>query len=269
MQAIPPARPSVFRTTGITVTVFPARPGLVVPRHGHDLLHAALVVDGRMAERDRDRDRVVGTGGLRISPPGDEHRIRFGNDGGLCAILGIEPHAFDGAVPRVTARRFLEAPHLLASVRSVIPHNAVAATAGPSATTAPSAVALEALALEILAAATGRGDRPAGSPPAWLVRVRDRLRDEPHRVDRIAELARDADVTPGHLVRAFRLHFGCAPGHYLRLARVDRARRMVLDGRRPLASVAHACGFADQAHMTRHFRRWLGQTPGRLRRGAG
>lgn len=262
MQATPPSRPGVFGTSGITVTVFPARPGLVVPRHGHDLLHAALVVDGRMAERDRDRDRVVGTGGLRISPPGDEHRIRFGNDGGLCVILGIEPHAFDGAVPRVTARLFLEAPHLLASVRSVIP--------GPGdGAAAPSAVALEALALEMLAAGTGRGDRPAGTPPAWLVRVRDRLREEPHRVDRIAELARDADVTPGHLVRAFRLHFGCAPGHYLRLARVDRARRMVLDGRRPLAAVAHACGFADQAHMTRHFRRWLGQTPGRLRRGAG
>lgn len=33
-----------------------------------------------------------------------------------------------------------------------------------------------------------------------------------------------------------------------------------------LTDVAHSTGFTDQAHMTREFVRWFGQTPGGLRR---
>jgi len=44
--------------------------------------------------------------------------------------------------------------------------------------------------------------------------------------------------------------------------RVDRARRLLLDGA-PAAEVAAAAGFTDQAHLTRHFKRYLGTTPSR------
>lgn len=48
--------------------------------------------------------------------------------------------------------------------------------------------------------------------------------------------------------------------------RVDRARRLLLAGRAP-ADVAGATGFYDQAHLTRHFKRLVGVTPGRYRAG--
>lgn len=49
--------------------------------------------------------------------------------------------------------------------------------------------------------------------------------------------------------------------------RVDRARRLLLDGGRP-AEVATTTGFYDQSHLTRQFKRLVGVAPGRYRGGA-
>ena len=67
---------------------------------------------------------------------------------------------------------------------------------------------------------------------------------------------------PAHLVRAFSTAYGIAPHQYLNSRRVDRARRLLLDGRSP-GEVATATGFFDQSHLTRHFRKLVGVTPGR------
>ncbi|GGX28629.1 AraC family transcriptional regulator [Streptomyces malachitofuscus] len=69
---------------------------------------------------------------------------------------------------------------------------------------------------------------------------------------------------PAHLVRAFSGAYGIAPHQYLMSRRVGRARRLLLEGRSP-SGVAVATGFYDQAHLTRHFRKLVGVTPGRYR----
>lgn len=74
-------------------------------------------------------------------------------------------------------------------------------------------------------------------------------------------------VTPTHLVKSFSTEFGLPPHRYLVGRRVDLARRLLLAGV-PVARVAAEAGFHDQAHLTRHFRRLLGVTPGRYVRSA-
>jgi AraC-like DNA-binding protein len=49
--------------------------------------------------------------------------------------------------------------------------------------------------------------------------------------------------------------------------RLDAARDRILGGQ-DLADVAAEVGFYDQAHLSRHFKRYLGMTPNRFRRGA-
>ncbi|GAA3161337.1 AraC family transcriptional regulator [Planomonospora alba] len=70
---------------------------------------------------------------------------------------------------------------------------------------------------------------------------------------------------PTHLVRVFGRAFGMAPHQYLTGRRVDLARRLLLQGVPPRAAAA-AAGFHDQPHLTRHFRRVLGTTPGHYAR---
>lgn len=57
-------------------------------------------------------------------------------------------------------------------------------------------------------------------------------------------------------------------GFWRGLARARRCARLMLTQPDPLAEIAFASGYADQAHMSRDIRRWFGQTPMALRRDA-
>jgi AraC-like DNA-binding protein len=78
----------------------------------------------------------------------------------------------------------------------------------------------------------------------------------------LAEAGRALGASPAHLVRSFTRTYGVAPHAYLVGRRIDLARRRLLDGEPP-AEVAVGVGFYDQAHLTRHFKRHVGTTPGR------
>lgn len=58
------------------------------------------------------------------------------------------------------------------------------------------------------------------------------------------------------------------PAHaHVQARRIERACRLLRQGGLPLKAVAAACGFSDQAHMSRAFRARLGVTPGQYRKG--
>jgi AraC-like DNA-binding protein len=83
----------------------------------------------------------------------------------------------------------------------------------------------------------------------------------------LREAADRLHAHPAHLVRAFSRRFAMPPHQYLISLRVDAARRLLLDGCPP-PEAATAAGFYDQSHLTRHFRRVMGVTPGRYARHA-
>jgi AraC-like DNA-binding protein len=85
---------------------------------------------------------------------------------------------------------------------------------------------------------------------------------------RMAELAKVADCSQKQLSRAFRERKGMLPHDYVLALRVERARLLIGAGHLTLAQVAAAAGFADQSQMTKIFKKLLGTTPGRLRRGS-
>lgn len=102
-------------------------------------------------------------------------------------------------------------------------------------------------------------DRPGNEVAADLRDLLDERRFEPMT---LAEAGGILHVSPAHLVRCFTHTFGIAPHRYLVARRIDAARGRLLDGE-PAAQVAVEVGFHDQAHLTRHFRRHVGTTPGR------
>ncbi|MFE7860035.1 AraC family transcriptional regulator [Streptomyces sp. NPDC057403] len=103
------------------------------------------------------------------------------------------------------------------------------------------------------------GPRP---DPALARRLRELLDEHVVAGLTLDDAAALLHAHPAHLVRAFSTAYGIAPHQYLNSRRVDRARRLLLDGRPP-GEVASATGFFDQSHLTRHFRKLVGVTPGR------
>jgi len=77
----------------------------------------------------------------------------------------------------------------------------------------------------------------------------------------LADLAAVAGVGTFRLLRAFRKVHGVPPHRYQLAQRVEHAKRLIREGGAPLSAIAFETGFADQSHLTRHFKRWAGVTP--------
>lgn len=109
-----------------------------------------------------------------------------------------------------------------------------------------------------------------GPPPARgrfehaaVRRAREYLTEHWDQPVRLAAVSSSAGLTRFELVRRFRQQTGLTPHAFQVNLRIARARIMLGTGE-PIARVAAACGFADQSHLTRTFRRAVGVTPGRF-----
>jgi AraC-like DNA-binding protein/thioesterase domain-containing protein len=74
------------------------------------------------------------------------------------------------------------------------------------------------------------------------------------------------ELSTSHFSRAFKRSLGSAPMAYVSTRRVERARHMLTSTQASLTEIALACGFSDQPHFNRLFRRVVGMSPGRWRR---
>lgn len=110
----------------------------------------------------------------------------------------------------------------------------------------------------LLRPATGA---PSGLHQSGIARVKAAIDAQPAQVWALADLAREAELSPYQLIRHFDRATGLTPHAYILQRRLQMARRMILQGH-PLGEVAAASGFADQSHLTRHFVRSLGLSPG-------
>ncbi len=79
----------------------------------------------------------------------------------------------------------------------------------------------------------------------------------------LAALAEACGLSRHWLLKAFKARYGMPPHAYLTDRRVRQATRLLREGRPP-AMVALDCGFADQSHLTRTFKRLTGLTPSRF-----
>jgi AraC family transcriptional regulator len=109
-------------------------------------------------------------------------------------------------------------------------------------------------------------DRISTQPRA-VVQAVDFIHDNYAMDLSLSDIAAAAHLSPFHLSRIFKKATGITPHQYLLQVRVNSARALLTAGAgdRSLAEVAAAVGFADQSHLTRHFKRMLGVTPRQLR----
>jgi AraC-like DNA-binding protein/quercetin dioxygenase-like cupin family protein len=106
----------------------------------------------------------------------------------------------------------------------------------------------------------------ARTPPPWLLRAQELVHARFREPLQVGAVAREVDVHPGHLARAFRQHFRMPLGSYVRRLRLEWVAAELLGSEDSLASVALAAGFADQSHLTRAFKCHTGLTPQAYRR---
>jgi AraC family transcriptional regulator len=117
-----------------------------------------------------------------------------------------------------------------------------------------------------LANANKRIDYRGGLAP-WQARTLTRYIDANLGASLSCEtMARLAKLSVSHLSRAFKCTFGYSPHEFLVRRRLQRSQDLMLQTDAPLAQIALECGFADQAHLSRAFRRITGERPSSWRR---
>lgn len=112
-------------------------------------------------------------------------------------------------------------------------------------------------------------DTPNTLPPKVAVQTLEQLEDH---LGSEADVAFDLQTLSEHLgtsrfsaLRAFKRHFGLPPHTYQIHLRIAQALPCLRAGHSP-ARVAIDCGFFDQSHFTRHFKRVIGTTPAQYAR---
>jgi len=102
--------------------------------------------------------------------------------------------------------------------------------------------------------------------PRLLARTRDLVEARLSERLTLADLAANTGMGPDHYGRLFKMQTGMTLYQFVIRCRVERARHLLEDTRLPITEIAQECGFADQVHLTRVFRRIVGQTPAAYRR---
>jgi AraC-like DNA-binding protein len=234
-------------------------------RHSHDTYSFGVTEQGAQAFRCRGGAHVSTSGLVMAFNPDDPHDGHAGDPGGFTyRMVHVDPAVVrdvltQARVPRpglpLFATPVLDDPVLAARVRRA----AAAMLDGPDPLAAQEA--LDALVVT----AAGRRAGPAPEAASPMAVVRDLLHAGYAGPLTADELARAAGRSRFQVYRLFRARHGLSPSAYLRQLRLRAARRGLAAGE-PVAAVAAAAGFADQAHLTRWFRRTYGITPAAYQR---
>ena len=81
----------------------------------------------------------------------------------------------------------------------------------------------------------------------------------------VGDLARLADLSPSQLQREFRRLFGMTVADYVARIRLVMASLKLRESDAAIGQIARDCGFHDQAHFTKAFKKYAGQTPRQYR----
>jgi len=111
------------------------------------------------------------------------------------------------------------------------------------------------------------GQAAIGGLAPWQVRrVKATVEENLDRKLATSELAAVAGLSTSHFCRAFRKTLGTSPQDYVLGRRVERTKHLMLSTCDPLCEISLTCGFFDQAHLSRAFRRSQGCAPAAWRR---
>ena len=100
--------------------------------------------------------------------------------------------------------------------------------------------------------------------PIEIRRAHDQIASELHAPPSLTQLAEASGLSKYQLLRRFEASYGLPPHRWLIQRRVERARSLIASGV-SIVEAAAMSGFADQSHLTRHFTKQLGFTPGAWR----
>jgi AraC family transcriptional regulator len=231
---------------------------MALPEHSHELGFFTLIIDGYYSEILGSKTVVYSPRSVLWRAAELTHRDRVEAASSRFFFVEIQRSVSDRlreceAIPDHLVEKNGELTWLALRLRAEIVNSGFS-----------SPLITEGITLELLGNLMRRNDIER-RPPKWLSRVIDRLDAEFAENISSEKLAADVGVHPVHLASVFRKFQHETIGDHVQKKRVERASELLNNFETPLTEIAYSCGFADQSHFTRVFKRRTGLTPGAYR----
>lgn len=251
---------------GLKVSQCAHRPNARLARHAHANFTLVCVLQGSVFESAYGRTRQYKSGDIFFKPAAYIHSNRFGKSGFNALYL---------EVPTTVRVRLAEFAHLFRQ-EGMCTSNRLRAAAkqlshalqlrdGLSHRDCPDADQLYAQAINLLRDVAETIEYE-NEDQDWLEDLRLLLHDSYEEPYSLTPLAARIGYNAAHVARQFQSRYGCSVGEYLRRLRIGQSLGLLVETNWPLAEIATAAGFADQAHFTRVLKQSTGKTPGSIRK---
>lgn len=243
----------------LTETLYP--PSLHLPKHAHERASFSLILRGGFHELYGTKDRVCERSMVVFLPSNETHSDRFHPTG--CHGFHFE------LAPQWLARI---SPCLTVLQRSVdfrggvLNNLAVKLYSEFREIDVVTPLAVEGLVFEIIAELARRSLHRVADGRRPVAEARDFLHAHFREEISLAQVADKIGLHPVYLARAFRKHYQCSVGEYVRRLRIEFAGHELSISDAPLAQVAQNAGFFDQSHFSRIFKLATGMTPAAYRK---
>lgn len=222
--------------------------------HQHHEARIVLPIRGEFSSGYGRRMIPIEVGQALYRPSDEDHADRYETPTDCLALL----------LPDGGAYRRLDAPIVVRDM--ALARAALAMKAEVNARDQASELVAEGLAILMSSIVLQRAPQTERVAPRWISTVRERLDGASDAVPSLADLARDVDRDPAYVAATFQRAYGVSVGVYFRRLKLWQARDQIdVDPFLSLSDIAQDCGFADQSHFTRHFRRLIGIAPGAYR----
>ena len=240
--------------------------------HWHERMELLLVLSGRLLLQLDGRVIAAPAGSLAIIPPEQPHCGTAGETGVDYRVIMFDvptfynaAHAVERLLPPIADKRVdfppvTENPAIVSLAQSLLPEQ----TGGDAY--APLLVigrVYELLGLLYRCRPTEPVRSP--QPDDRLKQVLDYIAAHCSEPLSSAALSRRFGYDEAYFCRRFKAVTGLSPMAYIRILRLEQARRQLGESDARIADIAAACGFADAGYFARCFRRQFQMTPGEYR----
>ncbi|HSB29078.1 MAG TPA: AraC family transcriptional regulator, partial [Pyrinomonadaceae bacterium] len=243
----------------LTETAFVAHSRL--PRHAHENSYFCFVLQGAYTERYRNREVVCRPSALTFRASCQTHEAFVHDADTRVFVLELSPQWIERlrADSLTLENAFEFYGSALTRVCARLNHEF-------HKTDSAAKLAIEGLALELLAEAARQPSTGIGAAPPWLRQAREMIVEHFSQTLKLTQIAGEVGVHPAYLATAFRKKFGVTVGEFVRKLRIEHACAELIKGDLPLAAIALHAGFVDQSHFSKTFKLYVGTTPANYRR---
>jgi AraC family transcriptional regulator len=251
-----------LKTRELSLQIASYAPYQKVPNHAHETAFFCMALEGFCTEIYRSKTRTYEPSFMSFLPAGETHSLKFYETGirsfsieikspllermrECCLNIDESVHCRGGQLTQLYKKAYNE----FCQMDDVAP------------------LAIEGLVLEMLVEASRqRRDKEPQQFPRWLKTATEFIHERFSECLTLNDIAEAAGVHHVYLSRAFRKHYRCTIGDYIRRLRVEYASRQILTTKSTLLEIALTAGFSDQSHFSRIFKCQMGITPTEYRR---